>query len=245
MLAGMQADPSMLRVFQTAAHPCGYWPDRSARDLVLDPGDPRVPAAYGQALARGFRRSGDILYRPGCEACRACVPLRIAVDQFRPDRSQRRCLARNRDIQARVTPAGHTTERFALYRRYVRARHAGGGMDTMDRAGFAQFVVGSWTDSRFLELRLDGRLVAVAVTDLVEGALSAVYTFFDPRLASRSLGTLAILEQLAWARREGRRHLYLGYWIPGHEKMDYKQRFRPFERFDGRGWSPTHAGAPR
>lgn len=227
-----------LRLFHTGEHPCGYWPDRIARDLVLDPRDPRLAAFYPSALGWGFRRSGDLVYRPHCAACHACVAVRIPVHEFRPDRSQRRCAARNAEVEARIVPAERTDEHLALYRRYLAARHRDGGMDGHGAVEFEQFLVGSWSEGRFLELREHGRLLAVAVTDITPDALSAVYSFFDPDPAfeHRSLGTLAILRQLEWARREARRHLYLGYWIDGHRKMDYKQRFRPLEAFDGRHW---------
>jgi len=234
-----QDDAAGLKVFRTGDHPCGYWPDRHARDLVLDPRDERLPQLYPLALGWGFRRSGDIVYRPHCRDCQACVAVRIPVAGFRPDRSQRRCLARNRDVDARVVPAERTDEQFALYRHYLKTRHRGAGMDDHGTVEFDQFLVGAWSQGRFLELREHGthRLLAVAVTDLVgDDALSAVYTFFDPGEAARGLGTLAILRQLEWAARDGRRHLYLGYWIAGHRKMDYKRRFRPLEAFDGRGW---------
>ncbi|WP_101925353.1 MULTISPECIES: arginyltransferase [Luteimonas] len=225
-----------MRLFHTGAHDCGYLPDRTARDLVLDPRDPRLPAFYPQALRWGFRRSGDIVYRPHCTGCRACVAVRIPVATFEPSRSQRRTLARNLDIESRVVPSERDDERLALYRRYLASRHPGGGMDDHGAHEFDQFLIGSWNEGRLLELRLHGRLVAVAVTDLSDDALSAVYTFFDPDEASRGLGTLAILRQIAWARRDGRQHLYLGYWIDGHRKMDYKRKFRPLEGFDGRQW---------
>lgn len=230
-----------LRLFQTGGHACGYWPERSARDLVLDPRDPRLPDIYPQALDWGFRRSGDLVYRPHCAHCRACVAVRIPVAGFAPDRSQRRCLARNADIETRIAPARRTTEHFALYQRYLGARHRDGGMDGHGTVEFDQFLVGSWSDTRFVEMREagergPGRLLAVAVTDRVGNGLSAVYTFYDPDLQQRGLGTLAILRQIEWARREGLEHLYLGYWIEGHAKMDYKRRFQPLEAFDGRHW---------
>lgn len=232
-----------LRLFHTGEHACGYWPGRIARDLVLDPRDPRLPHWYPLTLECGFRRSGDIVYRPHCRGCRACVAVRIPVQRFAANRSQRRCLRRNADIQMRVLPAQRSDEQMALYRRYLRARHAGAGMDDHGAAEFDQFLIGSWSEGRFLELREScaqgqGRLLAVAVTDVVDTALSAVYTFFEPdaEVAGRSLGTLAILKQLEWARREGREYLYLGYWIAGHRKMDYKTRFHPLEGFDGRQW---------
>lgn len=229
-------DVDGLRVFHTGDHACGYWPERSARDLVLDPQDPRLLQFYPRALAWGFRRSGDLVYRPHCQGCRACVAVRVPVADFVPSRSQRRCRARNADVDARVLPAERSGEHFALYRRYLGARHRAGGMDGHGTAEFDQFLVGSWSQGRFLELRVHGRLLAVAVTDLVEDALSAVYTFYDPDESARGLGTLALLRQIDWARRDGRRHLYLGYWIAGHGKMDYKRKFRPLEHFDGRQW---------
>jgi arginine-tRNA-protein transferase len=167
--------------------------------------------------------------------------VRIPIAEFVPSRGQRRCLARNADVEMRVLPAQRSEEQFALYRRYLVARHPGGGMDDHGIFEFDQFLVGAWAQGRFLELRErdSHRLLAVAVTDLVgDDALSAVYTFYDPDAAARGLGTLAILKQVEWARREGRNHLYLGYWIAGHGKMDYKRRFRPLEGFDGRGWRP-------
>ncbi len=237
-----------LRLFQTGGHACGYWPERSARDLVLDPRDPRLAMVYPQALDWGFRRSGDLVYRPHCAHCRACVAVRIPVAEFAPDRSQRRCLARNADLATRIVPAQRGAGHYDLYQRYLGARHLNGGMDGHGTAEFDQFLVGSWSDSRFLEIRepgadAPGRLLAVAVTDRAGNGLSAVYTFYDPEQAQRGLGTLAILQQIAWARREGLRHLYLGYWIDGHGKMDYKRRFRPLEAFDGRRWSRFAAAA--
>lgn len=236
----MGSNDDSLRLFRTAPHPCGYWPEREARDLVLDQRDPRLPLFYPMALEWGFRRSGDLVYRPSCHACNVCIAVRIPVADFRPDRSQRRCLRRNADIESRIVPPELDDERLDLYQRYLGARHPGGGMDGHGAHEFEQFLIGSWNDSRFLELREAGshRLLAVAVTDRVPGALSAVYTFFDSDAAERGLGTLGILRQIEWAHREGRSHLYLGYWIDGHRKMDYKRRFQPLEHFDGRGWRP-------
>jgi len=231
-------DKRDLRVFHTGEHACGYWPGRAARDLVLDPRDARLPQLYPLALGWGFRRSGDLVYRPHCHGCRACVAVRIPVAEFRPDRSQRRCLARNADVEMRVLPAQRSDEQLALYRHYLHARHRDGGMDGHGALEFDQFLVGAWAQGRFLEFRErdSHRLLAVAVTDVLDDALSAVYTFYDPDATARGLGTLAILHQLEWARRESRAHLYLGYWIGGHAKMDYKRRFRPLEGFDGREW---------
>lgn len=225
-----------LRVFHTGEHVCGYWPDRIARDLVIDPRDPRLPELYALALGWGFRRSGNLVYRPHCQGCKACVAVRVPIADFKPDRSQRRCLTRNADVEMRVVAAERTAEQLLLYQRYLAARHPGGGMDQHGAAEFEQFLIGEWATGRFLELREHGRLLAVAVTDQVEHALSAVYTFYEPEAAERGLGTLAVLHQIEWARREQRGHLYLGYWIDGHRKMDYKRRFQPLEGFNGRQW---------
>lgn len=231
-----------LRLFQTGDHPCGYWPERAARDLVLDPHDQRLGTLYPMALSWGFRRSGDLVYRPHCANCHACVSVRVPVARFAPDRSQRRCLARNDDLEVRIVAAEQTDEQFALYHRYLTHRHAQGGMDEHGPHEFDQFLIGQWSQGRFLEIRgpaVDGHrgpLLAVAVTDVTPQGLSAVYTFFDPDHAHRGLGTFAILQQIAWARREQLPHLYLGYWIRNHRKMDYKRRFRPLEAYDGRRW---------
>jgi len=229
-------EPSTIRVFQTAEHHCGYWPDRIARDLVLDPSDPMLPALYSPALAMGFRRSGHHVYRPNCVGCQACTPVRIPIGRFAPSRSQRRCLARNADLQVSVHPARRSDETFALYRSYVGARHAGGGMDDPSHQDFDAFLACDWSPTSFLEIRLGQELLAVAVTDVLSDSLSAVYTYFSADHAARSLGTFAILAQIEHARREGLEYLYLGFWLDGHPKMNYKQTFRPLQLLVDRDW---------
>jgi arginyl-tRNA--protein-N-Asp/Glu arginylyltransferase len=234
MMRSMKSD--LIRVFQTLEHPCGYYADRAARNLVIDPVARGLPQVYGMALERGFRRSGGHVYRPHCSACHACVAARVPVAEFLPDRSQRRCRARNADLACAVVAPRCDDETYGLYRRYLAARHAGGGMDDPAEEDFERFLACDWSPTRFLELRLHGELVAVAVTDVLPHGLSAVYTFYAPEFAGRSLGTCAILRQIEWARRDGLPHLYLGYWIAGHPKMDYKARFRPLQRLRDGGW---------
>lgn len=226
----------VIRVFQTLEHACGYYPERQARNLVIDPLAPQLAQVYGSALERGFRRSGGHVYRPHCIGCRACVAARVPVALFDPDRSQRRCLKRNARLELRIAEPRRTGENFALYRRYLDARHAGGGMDDPGEEDFERFLVCAWSRTHFMELREDGRLVAVAVTDEVPQGLSAVYTFYEPELAGRGLGTCSILRQIGWANECGLPYLYLGYWIDGHPKMDYKQRFRPLECLQDGAW---------
>jgi arginyl-tRNA--protein-N-Asp/Glu arginylyltransferase len=226
----------LIRVFQTLEHPCGYFAARQARNLVIDPLARGLPQVYGSALERGFRRSGGHVYRPHCANCRACIPARVPVAEFVPDRSQRRCLRRNADLKTFVVAPHRDAETFALYRRYLAQRHPGGGMDDPAEEDFERFLACDWSPTRFMELRLHGELLAVAVTDLLPQGLSAVYTFYDPAHAARGLGTCAILRQIEWARSLELSHLYLGYWIDAHPKMAYKARFAPLERLRDGSW---------
>lgn len=225
-----------VRLFQTAPHACGYYADRQAQDLLLDPWETQLGEAYATAVAAGFRRSGGQVYRPRCEACRACRPLRLPLQQFQPNRSQRRCSQRNADLRLVDDVRAPTTEHYALFKRYLQARHRDGGMDQGDAADFEAFTCSHFSDTRFLELRLEDQLLAVAVTDVLPDALSAVYTCFDPEHSARALGTLAILRQIEWGRSQGKRYLYMGFLIEGHPKMAYKARFRPAERLEQEGW---------
>lgn len=225
-----------VRLFQTLPHACGYFAERTAQNLVIDPASPQLDQLYGPALERGFRRAGGHLYFPNCPQCKACTPCRIDVARFAPDRSQKRCLRRNADVTITECMAGYNTERHALYERYLRTRHAGGGMDEAEASDFRRFLTAPWSPTLFLEFRLGSRLLGVAVTDVCIAGLSAVYTFFDPDEAVRGLGTFAILQQVELARRRGIPWIYLGFWIEGHPKMDYKRRFRPLQVRGPNGW---------
>lgn len=237
----MHATPEIpIRLFQTQLHDCGYYQGRQARSLVLDPASPYLGAAYGNAIDHGFRRSSDQIYRPHCPHCDACTATRIRVADFRPDRSQRRCLARNADLRVAAMPARFSEEAFALYARYLDARHGDGPMANPSAQEFERFLIGGWSRTVFLELRRDEELVAVAVTDVLPQGLSAVYTFYAPEQAAHGLGTFAILQQIALARRRNLNFVYLGYWLPGHPKMDYKRRFSAMQILrDGR-WQDLH-----
>lgn len=218
-----------VRLFQTLDHPCGYYDDRSARNLVIDPLDPRLPRVYETALAWGFRRAGGHVYKPNCRSCQACIPCRIPIADFVADRGQRRCLQRNGDLQTTWRIAEPDDETIALYEQYVAWRHPGGGMDEPGPDDFRRFLLAPWEGTRFLDVRLNGELVAVAVTDECRHALSAVYTFYSSAHARRSLGIFCILNQVAQARSLAMEHLYLGYWIPHHPKMHYKANFKALE----------------
>jgi arginine-tRNA-protein transferase len=201
---------------------------------------------YESLLARGFRRSGRFVYRPYCGLCQSCVPVRLAVERFAPNRSQRRNLVRNRDLVLMDRPAVFDPEHFALYAAYLRHRHPDGGMaDQLSPESYHDFLIQPWGgETRLLELRLEGRLVALAVTDRLPGALSAVYTCFEPALSSRALGACALLNQIALARRLGLGSLYLGYWIQDCRKMAYKDDYRPIQALIGTQWREFRRGEP-
>jgi leucyl-tRNA---protein transferase len=226
-----------VRLFKTVEHSCGYYRDRIAQNWVIDPVAPDLASVYGSALTQGFRRAGGHVYRPTCPNCQACTPSRVPVQAFVPNRTQKRCARHNADLSISIEAPAFSQEAFQLYRRYLRSRHPGGGMDQTDPDDFARFLYSSWSRTRFLMFREEGQLLACAVTDVTSAGLSAVYTFYDPDLPKRSLGVFAILTQIQWALREQLPYLYLGYWIEGHPKMNYKIEYQPIETLRNGRWS--------
>jgi len=221
--------PESLDFYLTPEHECSYLPERQAMTLFADPSINISTELYSKLIVSGFRRSGTHVYRPRCPMCDACIPIRLPVDAFTPSRSQRRLWKRNQDISIHITPNEYSHEHFLLYQRYIRQRHAGGGMDNPDPEKYSEFLINPYIDASFVEFRLEGKLLGVAIVDRLVNALSAVYTFFDPSEKSRGLGILAILWQINEAKRLNLDHLYLGYWIKSCQKMDYKGKFRPLE----------------
>jgi arginine-tRNA-protein transferase len=230
-------DSQRLFFYQTQDEACGYLSGQRARNLLADPYYPMDPELYQRLIEQGFRRSGAHVYRPYCINCDACVPVRIPVREFRPNRSQRRCLRDNQDIEVRARIGHFQPHYFALYQRYLASRHAGGGMDSPTQESFSRFLLADWCNTLFYEFWLDTQLVGVAVSDQLPNALSAVYTFFEPGLpGKRGLGKFAVLWQIEAAQHGDTEHLYLGYWIGNCEKMNYKTQYRPLEFFDGQSW---------
>ena len=229
-----------VQLYLSTEHPCGYLPDRGARNAYVDPAAQMSRERYAWLITQGFRRSGDYVYRPYCAQCRLCVPARIPVAAFTPNRSQRRCIAHNADLSLQVV-RNLNDEHHALYQRYLLARHPGEGMDSDSQEAFQAFLKCNWGDAQFWEFRLNGRLLAVAVVDALPAALSAVYTFFDPEETARGLGTYAVLCQIEACRERKLPHVYLGYWVSGSRKMTYKKNFRPLELLGDSGWA-TAAG---
>ena len=191
---------------------------------------------YAELSEVGFRRSGDHLYRPHCQNCSGCIPARIPSYGFEPNRQQRRILKRNADLEVIATKPRFTEEYYALYSRYISERHADGDMYPPSRDQFSTFLVRELPFCRFYEFRLGGRLVAIAVTDVLPNGLSAVYTFYDPDEEKRSLGRFAILWQIGEAKRLGLNAVYLGYWIKNCRKMNYKTEYRPIELHVNQRW---------
>ncbi|QHS09448.1 arginyltransferase [Sinimarinibacterium sp. NLF-5-8] len=226
---------TVIRLYASADHACGYLPDQTARSAFIDPYQTLNPLRYQRLLEMGFRRSGAHVYRPLCDACRRCVPVRICAASFSPSRSQRRCARRNADLTLTLEDR-LTDEHFMLYQRYLQTRHANGGMDPHDRVGFHQFLECHWLGVRYWCLRHNQRLLAVAVVDHLPQALSAVYTFFDPDESARGLGTYAVLQQIEAARAQQLPHVYLGYWIAESSKMAYKAHFAALQRCNEQGW---------
>lgn len=226
--------------YLTPVHPCSYLDDREARTLFLDPRDTIDPPIYGALTRLGFRRSGSHLYRPHCTGCSACIPVRVAVDDFEWKRRFRRTLQRNSDVELRIAPAAYRDEYYDLYARYIQARHGDGDMNPPSAEQFRSFLLSTWGRTAFVVLTIAGRTVAVAVTDMLTDGLSAIYTFFDPELADRGLGTYAVLRQIQLAQERGLDYLYLGYWIKDCDKMSYKIDFRPAELFVNNRWVVMH-----
>ena len=226
-----------LRFFATPGHRCSYLAGREATTLFVDPGYPKSPELYTLLSQVGFRRSGTHIYRPECRRCSACIPIRIPVTRFRARRIHRRVRAANLDLTFRVRPARFESEHFALYRRYISARHAGGGMDDPSPRQYRDFLTSTWCDSLFFEYSLGATVIAVSVIDRLTDALSCVYTFFDPAHERRSLGTYAILHAIDAARRDSLEWLYLGYYIADAPKMRYKGDYLPQERFVDGQWT--------
>ena len=184
----------------------------------------------------GFRRSGCLVYTPRCPECSACIPTRIPVKDFRPDRSQRRNLKANSDLEIKLCEPCFSDEHIALYQRYIHNRHPGDSMDVESREEIERFFLCDWSNTLLMEFQKEGKAVAVAVVDVVNSGLSAVYTFFDPAEAKRGLGVFAVLSMVEEAKRRGLPHLYLGYLIHESPKMAYKARYQPLQQFRDGTW---------
>lgn len=226
-----------LNFYATPGHSCSYLQDREAKTLFVDPQAIIAKDTYSELSDLGFRRSGRHVYRPHCDNCQACISVRIPVTSFTASKSQKRLIARNRDLKVRAVPPQMTPEYYHLYERYIIARHADGDMYPPSQDQFLSFLVEGDQDSVFFEFRdQNNTLVAIAVCDFLSQGLSAIYTFYDPDIPKRSLGSYAILWQIDECARLGMDYLYLGYWVKDCRKMNYKLSFRPTELLLDSNW---------
>jgi arginyl-tRNA--protein-N-Asp/Glu arginylyltransferase len=233
--------------YLTAPAACPYLPQEMERKVFTHLVGERAPELNDLLTQGGFRRSQNIAYRPACETCRACISVRILVNEFEPRRSMRRVVADNADLVSRDYPAEPSSEQYSLFRYYLDARHQKGGMSDMSVLDYAMMVEDTHVNTKIIEYRLreegsglqerpQGELLAVALTDRMGDGLSMVYSFYNPEAANRSLGTFMILDHIRRAKALGLPHVYLGYWVKGSRKMDYKTKFLPQEHLMPRGW---------
>jgi arginine-tRNA-protein transferase len=220
----------------TTPHPCSYLEGELAQSAFVVPSFGLNTNIYSQLIAHGFRRSGDEVYRPHCTQCSQCVPVRLPVAQFKPNRNQKRCLQKNQQTTAIIKPAVFEQAHYDLYLRYQNHRHAEGNMAKSSPDEYIRFLGSSWCDTRFIEFSIADELAAVAIVDCVDDGLSAVYTFFDPKFSSYSLGVYAVLWQIDYAQQQGLEWLYLGFWIADCQKMNYKDQYQPLQGFIDQQW---------
>ncbi|MGB3028120.1 arginyltransferase [Paradevosia shaoguanensis] len=235
--------PDNTQLFLTAAMPCPYLPGRQERKLFTHLTGRRAASLHQLLSDNGFRRSQNLIYRPACEGCSACQSVRIVARHFKPNARFRRVLKNNTDIVARVCEPRATTEQFVLFKSYLNARHAGGGMTQMNFIDYEYMVEDTPVQSVLVEYRLNSvpgnPLVAVALTDVMPDGLSMVYSFYDPDMANRGFGNLLILDHISQVCKQGLDYVYLGYWVKDSPKMAYKAAFRPLEVQKGPlGWRP-------
>ena len=220
---------SLLQFYATSPYPCSYLPEREARSQVATPAHLINDAVYSSLVRAGFRRSGIFTYRPHCDNCQACTPVRLPVTQLVTNRSQRRAVQRHSNLVAREVPLAFDSTHYALYVRYQQSRHPGGGMDDDNHEQYAHFLLQSRVDTRLIEFSEAGVVRMVSLIDVLDDGLSSVYTFFDPDIPQASFGTYNILWQAAQCRALDLPYLYLGYWIAESRKMAYKSAFNPIE----------------
>lgn len=230
------SQPERISLYLTEEHQCSYLPDKIAQTAFVDPKVSVSDPVYSSLNHQGFRRSGSYYYRPQCNSCHGCKSLRICVNRFQPNRSQRRCLTTNTSLRARINPEADIWSYYGLYSDYVSARHRDGDMYPPVPDQYESFLGGNSNFVRYVEFFEGDDLVMVSVMDELADAISAIYTFYDPAHHKRSLGTYAILWQLKYARARKIPYVYLGFWIESCNKMNYKSKFKPYQMLEDGAW---------
>ena len=232
----MMNDQVKLNFFASTPEACSYLADRKSVSAFANPNMDMDMGTYNELIQHGFRRSGGYIYRPHCPSCQECISVRVPVKKHRFSRSEQRVIRKNADLNINIIASKYRDEHFDLYQRYIKSRHNEGSMSNPSKSDYHRFLICDWTETLFIEYRLNRQLIAVSVCDVMSSGLSAVYTFFDPEHTDRSPGHYAILNQIQETRSRDLDYVYLGYWIRDCAKMNYKCRYRPIEAYLNEQW---------
>lgn len=238
----MAHDMISIPLLASPDYECSYLPEQLARSAFINPYFALTPIVYEQLLKQGYRRSGDEVYKPYCRQCHACIPCRIPVRQFKPNRGQQRCWKKHANTTVVIKPPVFEQAHYDLYMRYQKTRHSGGGMEQSSPEDYINFLSSRWCTTCFAEISVDNQLAGVAIIDQFPRSWSAVYTFFDPELEHLSLGIYAVLWQIQQLKQHRLDYLYLGYWIKECRKMAYKDNYQPLEILENNQWRVLERG---
>jgi arginine-tRNA-protein transferase len=223
-------------LFLTDQHPCSYLDKRNSQSAFVHPSISLNTKIYSQLIEQGFRRSGNEVYTPHCPTCSECIPTRLEVEQFIPNKNQKRCLKKNQQTSIIVKPAHFEQTHFELYLRYQSHKHEESDMVNSSKEDYINFLASSWCNTLFVEFSINKELAAIAVVDILDNALSAVYTFFEPQFSQYSLGNYAVLWQIEHAKKMQMDFVYMGFWIKDCRKMSYKTQYQPIQGFMDNEW---------
>lgn len=232
-------DRTKINFFASAPEPCSYLDNKKSISAFANPYIDMDMQTYNTLIEHGFRRSGGYVYRPHCNNCQACVSVRVPTKNYQFSKSEKRLLKKNSNISVQCVHDKFKMEHFDLYKRYLKSRHSDSSMSNPSKSDYHRFLICDWSETQFIEYRLNKVLIGVAVTDLVEDGLSALYTFYDPDHANKSIGHFSVLQQIKLAQERHLNYLYLGYWIENCQKMAYKKRYKPLEVFIDEHWQST------
>lgn len=225
-----------ISLFVTEKQPCNYLDDKESQSAFVHPSLKLTTKMYSELITKGFRRSGDEVYAPHCSLCSECIPARLDAGQFKASKNQKRCIKKNVNTRIIIKPAQFEQAHYDIYMRYQNHKHSGSLMANSSEEDYINFLASSWCETVFVEFLIDNKLAAVAIVDLLNNGLSAVYTFFDPKFSRYSLGTYAILWQLNYAKKKNVDFIYLGFWVKDCRKMAYKSQYKPMQGYINKEW---------